>query len=135
MRAIVEIWIVLTLVVVGTAAQAASFDCTKPLNVQERIICSDLHLNDQDVRMVWLHGAIGNFVLMGGSAELRDQMDEFLKQRSGCGESRQCLTRLYDNRVSEMKRTLAWWVDRCRKIHERSTTEGSGYVDKCGVVG
>lgn len=99
--------------VTGTA-RAASFDCTRARAADERAICADRTLNDQDVRMaVWLD-VYRQVQLMGGNGAMRDAQRAWLAQRRTCGADRVCLAHAYDRRVHQLSDGYEEWARRFR---------------------
>lgn len=97
---------VLVLTAVGAAlaapASAASFDCRKARAADEKAICADRDLNDQDVRMSQLYDITRRLTPMGGRGAIMDQQTLWLKARRTCGGDRACLRRSYDQRLEAL---------------------------------
>ncbi len=85
-------------------AQAASFDCARARLPDERAICADRALNDQDVRMELLLSVNGRFQVMGANGVMHDDQREWLARRHGCGANRACLVRAYKTRVDQLEK-------------------------------
>lgn len=98
----------------GTTAHAASFDCGKARAPDERAICADRALNDQDVRMDVYLTVASQVQLMGGNGAMRDEQREWLTRRRACGGNRSCLARAYDERVKQLSSGWAAWAERSR---------------------
>lgn len=91
-------------------ANAASFDCSRTRAPDERAICADRTLNDQDVRMAtWLE-VLGQVQLMGANGTMRDDQRAWLASRHRCGRDRACLARTYGRRIADLKRTYHAWA-------------------------
>lgn len=87
-------------------AAAASFDCAKARKADERAICANRALNDQDVRMDQLYGITRHLVPMGGSGAIMDDQRAWLKSRAACGGARACLARRYDDRIRQLNTVM-----------------------------
>lgn len=91
---------------IAMPAAAASFDCRKARTADERAICADRALNDQDVRVDQLYGITRHLVPMGGRGAIMDDQRAWLKDRHACGANRACLARSYDRRLAELNRVM-----------------------------
>ncbi|HJV41028.1 lysozyme inhibitor LprI family protein [Caulobacter sp.] len=98
----------LTAVCVALAlpAAAASFDCRKARTADEKAICADRALNDQDVRVDQLYGITRHLVPMGGRGAIMDDQRTWLKDRHACGANRACLARSYDRRLAQLNQVM-----------------------------
>lgn len=94
-----------TLLAAG-AASAASFDCNKARAPDEKAICADLGLNDQDVRMSQLYGIVRKVVPMGARAAIMDDQGAWLRNRRTCGANRACIARSYSRRIEQLNAVL-----------------------------
>ncbi|MCZ7858744.1 lysozyme inhibitor LprI family protein [Agrobacterium salinitolerans] len=84
-------------------ASAASFDCAKPdLAADEKAICDNRALNDQDVKMATTFDILTQLMAMGARDTLRDEQSQWLKQRQECAADVACLTRSYEERVKRL---------------------------------
>ncbi len=91
-------------------ASAASFDCARARAADERAICADRRLNDQDVRMAtWLE-VLGDVQLMGGNGAMRDDQRAWLANRHRCGGDRVCLAHAYDRRIGDLSGGYRTWA-------------------------
>lgn len=90
-------------VLTASATEAASFDCRRAKAADEKAICADRALNDQDVRMALLFDISKHFVAMGRRGMLQDEQTDWLKGRRQCGSNRQCLAAAYDHRISRLQ--------------------------------
>ncbi len=100
-----------TLLVSGAAltpsrAHAASFNCRFARLPDERAVCADLALNDQDVRMSQLYDITRHLVAMGQRGAIMDRQVEWLRQRRACGANRVCLGRAYAGRIAELNQVM-----------------------------
>ena len=85
------------------AAGAASFNCARAHAADERAICTDRALNDQDVRMALLFDVSRHLVAMGRRGELEDEQSAWLHGRRACGANRQCLISAYAHRIARLQ--------------------------------
>ncbi|NTF32273.1 lysozyme inhibitor LprI family protein [Rhizobium skierniewicense] len=87
----------------GSPVGAASFDCAKTdLAADEKAICENRALNDQDVRMATTFDILTQLMAMGARDELKTQQSEWLKQRQTCAADVACLTTAYDERMKKL---------------------------------
>jgi uncharacterized protein len=91
------------LLLAGSPAAAASFDCTKARTPDEKAICTDRSLNDKDVRMALLFDLDRRLMAMGSRDAMRDDQSAWLVQRRRCGADRICLHRSYDRRIAVLR--------------------------------
>ena len=95
------------LVLLLTAAEqpgwAASFDCAKAETADEKAVCADRALNDEDVEMAVLYSQLKPLLGMGARSDLDDEQVAWLKRRAGCGEDRACLRQAYQERVRQLR--------------------------------
>ena len=89
----------------GTAS-AASFDCRKARTSDEKAICANRDLNDQDVRMDQLYGITRHLVPMGGRGAIMDDQRSWLQSRKTCGGNQTCLARSYDQRIRQLNTVM-----------------------------
>lgn len=87
-------------------ATAASFDCAKARQADEKAICANRALNDQDVRVDQLYAITRHLVPMGGRGAIMDDQRAWLKARGSCGANRACLVRSYDQRLRELNKVM-----------------------------
>ncbi len=85
------------------SVQAASFTCGKARAADERAICADRALNDQDVRMALLFDISRHFVAMGRRGQLEDEQTAWLHGRRECGANTQCLASEYAHRIARLQ--------------------------------
>lgn len=88
------------------AASAASFNCARAATPDERAICADRALNDQDVRMALLYDIVRRLVPMGSRGAIMDEQARWLRLRRTCASSRPCLARSYATRIAQLNRVL-----------------------------
>jgi uncharacterized protein len=87
----------------GGGAMAASFNCARARAADERAICADRNLNDQDVRMALLFDISKHLVAMGRRGMLQDEQTDWLKGRRQCGANKQCLAAALDHRIKRLQ--------------------------------
>lgn len=96
----------LVLAAAATPAAAASFDCGKARAADERAICANRALNDQDVRVDQLYGITRHLVPMGGRDAIIGDQRAWLKSRHACGANQACLARSYDRRLVQLNQVM-----------------------------
>lgn len=101
-----RLMIALLLAAAATPAAAASFDCGKARAADERAICANRALNDQDVRVDQLYGITRHLVPMGGRDVIIGDQRAWLKRRHACGANQACLARSYDRRLLELNQVM-----------------------------
>ncbi|MEZ0169390.1 lysozyme inhibitor LprI family protein [Microvirga sp. TS319] len=97
---------VLALLIVMTAgapARAASFDCAKAETLDEKAICADRRLNDDDVEMSVLYTQLKPLLGMGARGDLEDEQVAWLKRRAACKDDRVCLSNAYEDRLRQLR--------------------------------
>jgi uncharacterized protein len=92
----------LTALAAASGVHAASFDCAKAALPDEKAVCANLALNDQDVRMGLLYQLTPGLVAMGQRGDLQDGQVQFLKDRKACGANVPCIATLYRKRIAVM---------------------------------
>ena len=86
-----------------STAGAASFDCTKSdLAADEKAICDNRDLNDQDVKMATTFDILTQLMAMGARDTLRDEQSQWLKKRQECAADVACLTGAYEERMKRL---------------------------------
>jgi uncharacterized protein len=93
----------LALIAGGQPAEAASFDCDKAKTPDEKAICADRTLNDQDVEMSVLYTQLKPLLGMGARGDMEDAQATWLKHRETCGSDRTCLNKAYEERVLQLR--------------------------------
>ncbi|MBM6595712.1 lysozyme inhibitor LprI family protein [Microvirga pudoricolor] len=96
---------VLTVALLGVSApaQSASFDCSEAKAADEKAICADKEMDDQDVEMAVLYTRLKQLVAMGARGELETTQTTWLKRRETCGGDRACLSRAYADRLFQLR--------------------------------
>ena len=84
-------------------AAAASFDCSKAETADEKAVCADRKLNDEDVEMAVLYTQLKPFLGMGARGDMEDEQATWLKRRAACGADRACLSKAYQERVQQLR--------------------------------
>lgn len=84
-------------------SQAASFDCSKAETADEKAVCADRQLNDDDVEMAVLYMQLKPLLGMGARGDMEDEQAAWLKRRAGCGSDRACLIKAYQDRVQQLR--------------------------------
>ncbi len=84
-------------------ATAASFDCSKAEAADERAVCADRQLNDEDVEMAVLYTQLKPLLGMGARGDMEDEQAAWLEQRAACGADRACLGKAYQERIQQLK--------------------------------
>jgi uncharacterized protein len=90
----------------GCDAHAASFDCNRARAADERAICADRSLNDQDVRMAVMLNIAEGLVAMGQRGAMQDDQRDWLAARRACGADRRCLAARYQERIAAIQSVL-----------------------------
>ncbi|SDO43932.1 lysozyme inhibitor LprI family protein [Pseudomonas jinjuensis] len=86
------------------SASAASFDCSKALRADEKAICADRHLSEQDVEMATTYRLLSGLFAMGVRGDMQDAQQAWLKQRRACGADRACLEKRYRQRLGALQK-------------------------------
>lgn len=84
------------------AAGAASFDCHKAKEADEKAICAHLTLNDKDVAMSTKYQFLKGLFAMGRRGAMQDEQQSWLNTRRQCGADTACLNRAYDARLQQL---------------------------------
>jgi uncharacterized protein len=84
-------------------AHAASFDCSKAQTADEKAVCADRVLNDQDVEMSVLYTQLKPLLGMGARGDMEDAQVAWLKRREACGSDRACLSKAYEERLMQLR--------------------------------
>lgn len=85
-------------------AAAASFDCTKVRQPDEKAICADRQLSELDVQMATTYRLLRGLFAMGMRGNLGDSQLAWLEQRRACGASKACLTKRYHERLDALQK-------------------------------
>jgi uncharacterized protein len=84
-------------------AGAASFDCSKAAADDEKAVCADRQLNDEDVEMAVLYTRLKPLLGMGARGDMEDEQAAWLKRRAACGGDRACLGKAYEERIQQLR--------------------------------
>jgi len=86
-------------------ANAASFNCSaRNLTANEQTICSDLQLNDDDVKMATMYTMLKGLFAMGVSGNMADDQRAWLKTREACGADVACISKAYKVRIGQLQK-------------------------------
>ena len=88
---------------VSLSASAASFDCTRARQPDEKAICASRTLSEMDVEMAVRFEMMTGLVAMGARGDMGDEQLAFLKKRHACGSNRVCLQSAYQARIQTLK--------------------------------
>ena len=84
-------------------AWAASFGCSKAEAADEKAVCADRQLSDEDVEMAVLYTQLKPLLGMGARGDMEDEQAAWLKRRGACGTDRVCLGRAYQERIQQLR--------------------------------
>jgi uncharacterized protein len=84
-------------------AWAASFDCAKAEAADEKAVCADRQLNDEDVEMAVLYTHLKPLLGMGARGDMEGEQAAWLKRRATCGADRACLGKAYQDRIQQLR--------------------------------
>jgi uncharacterized protein len=84
-------------------AGAASFDCSKAEAADEKAVCADRQLNDEDVEMAVLYMQLKPLLGMGARGDMEDEQVGWLRRRAACGADRACLSNAYQERIQQLR--------------------------------
>ncbi len=85
------------------SAWAASFDCSKAEAADEKAVCADRQLNDQDVEMAVLYTLLKPLLGGGARGDMEDEQAACLRRREACGADRACLGKAYQDRIQQLR--------------------------------
>ena len=99
------------------SAEAASFNCAKAAQPDEKAICKSRSLSELDVQMATLYGVRMKLpMLMGAHGAAQDEQHAFLVDRATCGADAACIGAAYQQRIDELNQILdAAMQDYCVK--------------------
>lgn len=86
---------------------AASFDCQKAAQPDEKAICANHVLNDLDVEMATKYQFLRGLFAMGTRGTMQDDQRAWLKNRSQCGNDASCLKNVYQQRITQLDAVYA----------------------------
>ncbi|WP_319517337.1 hypothetical protein [uncultured Martelella sp.] len=100
-----SLFVVSGMALTGAPAQAASFDCSASgLTANEKTICANLTLNDDDVKMATMYTMLKGLFAMGMSGNMADNQKAWLKEREACGTDVACIEKAYDTRIDQLQK-------------------------------
>ncbi|WEJ74459.1 lysozyme inhibitor LprI family protein [Pseudomonas sp. PSE14] len=85
-------------------ASAASFDCSKAKQADEKAICADRQLSELDVQMATTYRLLRGLFAMGMRGNLGDSQLAWLEQRRACGARKACLKQRYQERLDALQK-------------------------------
>lgn len=85
-------------------AQAASFDCKKAKQADEKAICADRQLSEMDVQVATTYRLLRGLFAMGMRGNLGDSQLAWLEQRRACGANKSCLKQRYEERLDALQK-------------------------------
>lgn len=89
---------------VALPAQAASFDCKKAKQADEKAICADRQLSEMDVQVATTYRLLRGLFAMGMRGNLGDSQLAWLEQRRACGANKVCLKQRYQERLDALQK-------------------------------
>jgi uncharacterized protein YecT (DUF1311 family) len=119
------ILIVLGWLVLGGAAQAASFDCAKAGTKVEKLICGDSELSKLDEE---LNAAYKTALQDASQADtLKKAQQQWLKKRNGCANAG-CVKRAYEMRLQNLSSSLAQSISNQKPKPRFTVIQGKGWT-------
>lgn len=99
------------LAVTGTASARADApggftDCDKAATPDEKAICGNTNLLQEDARMVTMFKIATGFVGMGARGAINDAQVEWLAKRRACKADVSCLGDAYGVRIRQLQKVL-----------------------------
>ena len=88
-------------------ALAASFDCSRARQTDEKAICASRQLSEMDVEMSVRYEMLTGLVAMGTRGDMQDEQQAWLKSRKACGGNQSCLVAAYRQRIDVLKNEYA----------------------------
>ncbi|QRY82452.1 DUF1311 domain-containing protein [Pseudomonas sp. PDNC002] len=85
-------------------ASAASFDCKKAKQADEKAICADRQLSEMDVQVATTYRLLRGLFAMGMRGNLGDSQLAWLEQRRACGANKACLKQRYQERLDALQK-------------------------------
>ena len=86
---------------------AASFDCSRARQTDEKAICASRQLSEMDVEMSVRYEMLTGLVAMGTRGDMQDEQQAWLKSRKACGGNQSCLVAAYRQRIDVLKNEYA----------------------------
>ena len=81
-------------------------DCDKAATADEKAICGNINLIQEDARMVTMFEIAQGFVGMGTRGALNDAQADWLARRHACKADVGCLGKIYGVRIREIQKVL-----------------------------
>lgn len=82
---------------------AASFDCSRARQPDEKAVCASRQLGEMDVEMSVRYEMLTGLVAMGTRGDMQDEQQAWLKSRKACGGNQACLVSAYRQRIDALK--------------------------------
>jgi len=96
------------MIAAGSAAHAASFDCSKAKTPDEIAICANPGLSNLDTIMATLYGVRMQIpMLMGARGAAQDEQRAWLATRGNCGANVACLQTTYQSRIATFQQIIS----------------------------
>ncbi|MFL9863456.1 lysozyme inhibitor LprI family protein [Paraburkholderia fungorum] len=84
-------------------ASAASFDCNRARQPDEKAICASRQLSELDVEMSVRYQMLMGLVAMGTRGDMGEEQQSWLSARKQCGANQACLLSAYRQRIQTLK--------------------------------
>jgi uncharacterized protein len=91
----------------SSTAFAASFDCARASQPDEKTVCASRSLSEMDVEMSVRFQMMMGLVAMGQRGDMGEAQQAWLKRRHACGANRACLQSAYQARIQTLKDAYA----------------------------
>lgn len=124
-------WIVLTWLVLGCPAHAASFDCARAETKVEKLICADAELSKLDEDLAAAYTAARE--VRGNEASLRTTQRQWQKERNSCTDA-QCVKNSYSTRLSSLANEVNSKQASVETLPTASRKKGNSNQEICTVV-
>jgi uncharacterized protein len=86
---------------------AASFDCSRAHQPDEKAICASRQLSEMDVEMSVRYEMLTGLIAMGTRGDMQDEQQACLKSRKACGGNPSCLVTAYRQRIDALRSEYA----------------------------
>jgi uncharacterized protein len=97
----------LALLALAPPARGASFPCDAAAAPDETAVCATRALNDLDVEMATRFDILKDVLPMGGRSKLRDDQEDWLRERRACAADLACLRAAYEARLKVLRGVLS----------------------------
>ncbi|MET0743202.1 MAG: lysozyme inhibitor LprI family protein [Microvirga sp.] len=84
-------------------ALAASYDCSEAKAPDEKAVCADREMDDQDVEMAVLYTRLKSLLPMGQRGDIETAQTTWLKRRTACEADKACLSKAYADRLFQLR--------------------------------